>query len=165
MKSHHYSTTAQVQAPAGDVFSFLDDHARLASHMGKRSLAMGGGAMAIEFDDGRGKFVGSKLSMRGKAFGVRLSLDEVVVERVPPYRKCWETVGEPRLLVIASYRMGFSIEDDGQASRVTVFIDYELPRRLPERWLGNLFGRAYARWCTERMAGDAAENFGGKSRD
>lgn len=121
--------------------------------------------MVIEFDDGRGKVVGSRLSMRGKAFGVRLCLEEVVVERVPPRRKCWETVGEPRLLVIASYRMGFSIEDDGQACRVTVFIDYELPGRPPGRWLGSLFGRAYARWCTESMAGDAADNFGGKRSD
>lgn len=27
------------------------------------------------------------------------------------------------------------------------------------RWLGKLFGNAYARWCTKRMASDAAAAF------
>ena len=159
MNAQSHTTTVQVRAPPGDVFAFLDEHARLTSHMGKRSLAMGGGSMAVEFDEGRGKVVGSKLRLVGTAFGIRLGVEEVVIERVPPHRKSWETVGEPRLLVIGPYRMGFIIENLGQTSQVTVFIDYELPRRAPWRWLGKMLGRAYARWCTERMAGDAAAHF------
>ena len=152
-------TTVSVPAAAADVFALLDEHARLISHMGKKSLAMGGGSMSVEFDEGRGKVVGSKIRLAGTAFGIRLGVEEVVIERAPPNRKSWQTVGEPRLLVIGSYRMGFVIEDLGQTSRLTVFINYELPLRAPWRWLGLLLGRSYARWCTERMAGDAVGHF------
>jgi hypothetical protein len=47
----------------------------------------------------------------------------------------------------------------GQGSRLRVFIDYDLPHRGPGRWLGKLFGKAYARWCTERMTHGASAAF------
>lgn len=159
MTSQSFTTTVQVPAPAVDVFAFLDEHARLVSHMGKRTLAMGGGSMAVEFDEGRGKVVGSRLRLAGTAFGIRLGVEEVVIDRAPPNRKSWETVGEPRLLVIGPYRMGFIIKDLGRTSLLTVFINYELPLRAPWRCLGRLLGRSYARWCTDRMAGDAVGRF------
>ena len=149
----------RISAPAGDVFAFLDEHGRLAAHMAKPSLAMGGGSMAVEFDKERGQAVGSTLRLVGTAFGIRLGVEEVVTERAPPYRKSWKTVGEPRLLVIGPYRMGFDIEDLGKSSRLTVFINYQLPGRAPWRWLGKLLGKAYAKWCTERMAKDAELQF------
>ena len=44
-------------------------------------------------------------------------------------------------------------------ARLRVRIDYKLPAKGAARWLGWLFGRTYARWCTERMAKDAASHF------
>ena len=58
------------------------------------------------------------------------------------------------------YRMGFEIVPLERSCRVRVFIDYELPERLTGRWLGRLFARRYARWCTERMLQDAVRHFG-----
>ena len=159
MGTRNYAATVRIAVPPADVFGFLDEHARLAAHMGKKSLAMGGGSMALELDEGRGRVVGSRMRLAGTAFGIHLGVDEVVSEHSPPFWKSWETVGEPRLLVIGAYRMGFIIDDVPPGSRLTVFIDYELPRRAPSRWLGRLLGPAYARWCTERMAGDAARHF------
>lgn len=159
MYPHSYSTTTQVSAPASDVFAFLDDHSRLASHMTRRSLAMGGGSMAIEADADGETRVGSRLRMRGTAFGIALFVEEVIVERTPPVRKVWETIGEPKLLVIGSYRMGFELEERGQSSVLRVFIRYGLPARAPWRWVGALFGLSYARWCSKRMANDAAREF------
>ncbi len=99
------------------------------------------------------------IRMTGRAFGIRLSLDEVVTERDVPRRKVWETAGQPRLLVIGQYRMGFEITPQGSVSRLCVFIDYALPDSAPQRWLGRLFGRYFARWCTQRMASDAVSRF------
>jgi hypothetical protein len=164
MNPRHHSVTVSVAGPPADVFAFLDEHARLAAHMGKKSLAMGGGSMALELDEGRGRVVGSRMRLAGTAFGIHLSVDEAVTEHSPPSRKSWETVGDPRLLVIGAYRMGFTIGDDPPGSRLTVYIDYELPRHAPSRWLGLLLGHAYARWCTERMASDAARHFAEQSR-
>jgi hypothetical protein len=97
--------------------------------------------------------------MTGRAFGITLSLDEVVVDREPPFRKAWETVGEPRLLVIGPYRMGFTVQPELSGSRLEVHIDYDLPNGLLAGRLGRLLGGFYARWCTRRMVADAVAHF------
>jgi hypothetical protein len=55
--------------------------------------------------------------------------------------------------------MGFEIEPQGTGSTLRVFIDYALPEAPPVRWLGRLFSRHYARWCTRRMVSDAVTHF------
>ena len=161
MNSFPYNREAVVvvPAPAQDVFDFLDDPSKLSSHMTRRSWMMGGGNMAIETDSGHARVVGSRLKLYGTVLGLRLSVEEVVTERVPPVRKTWTTIGEPALLVIGPYQMGIEIEDRGESSRLRVWIEYALPRGLPSRWLGSLFGRGYASWCTRRMANDAFRHF------
>jgi len=61
--------------------------------------------------------------------------------------------------VIAQYRLGFELAPQGHMVKLRVFIDYSLPQEGPARWLGRLFGGAYARWCTRRMARDATRHF------
>jgi hypothetical protein len=153
----HAETCARIAAPAAAVFAHVDDHARLSSHMEKPSWWMGGGRMRLELDEGLGQRVGSHIRMSGRAFGVALALDEVVTQRRPPYRKVWQTVGTPRLIVIADYRMGLEIADAPSGSTLRVFIDYALPQHwFPFR---TFLARLYARWCTRRMARDAAVHF------
>ena len=115
--------------------------------------------METELDAGRGQKVGSRIRLSGRVFGVELSVEEIVVEREPPRRKVWATTGVPRLLVIGQYRMGFELSPQGNGSMLRVFIEYALPERAPARWLGRLFGRYYARWCTQQMVDDAVEHF------
>jgi len=155
----HREVADVIEAPVEQVFAFLDDPARLTAHMENSSWMMGGGKMNLAFDDGLGRRVGSAMKLAGRAFGLPLSLDEVVTERSPPYRKVWQTVGAPRLWVIAHYRLGFEIDERARGSMMRVFIDYELPTRGFSRWLGRLFGAGYAKWCTSRMLGDARTHF------
>jgi hypothetical protein len=154
-----HASSAEVHAGAGPLFAHLDDHARLSGHMEERSWRMGGGRMRLQFDAERFQAIGSRLVLSGRAFGLPLSVREVVTEREPPTRKAWETIGEPRLLVIGAYRMGFDIAARGDASLLRVFIEYALPSRGVARWLGRAFGPAYARWCTRRMVQDAVARF------
>ena len=86
MKGHR-EASAHVAAEPHKVFALLDDQTRLAQHMGKPSLMMGGGKMTYELDEQKGQAVGSHIRMGGSAFGLQLSLDEVVTERIPPRRK------------------------------------------------------------------------------
>ena len=160
----HHESAAFVSASAERVFALVDDHARLSSHMTKRSWMMGGGRMAVETDDGGGRAVGSRVRLAGRIFGVRLALEEVVTQRDPPVRKVWETTAPPRLLVIGHYRMGFEITPERDGARLSVFIDYALPDAVPARWLGYLLGHYYAKWCTERMVRDAATQLGSMDR-
>ena len=154
-----YESSGLVQSPMDQVFAHLNDHTRLSSHMGESSWRMGGGRMETEIDSGRGQKVGSRIVLSGRVFGVELSVEEIVTERNPPCRKVWETTGTPKLLVIGRYRMGFELSAQGNDSVLRVFIEYALPGRGPARWLGRLFGRYYARWCTQKMVDDAVKHF------
>ena len=157
---HSAEARAQIAAPPETLFAFLDDARSLGGHMEKPSAMMLGGSMRYAFDAGGGQAIGSVISMKGDVLGLSLTLDEVVTERAPPARKVWETRGAPKLLVIGPYRMGFEIAPAQAQSQLRVFIDFDLPRRGLSRLLGAWFGRAYARWCVERMAKDTARHFG-----
>ncbi len=155
----HEESSALIQAPIGKVFAFLDDPLALSAHMGKSSMMMLGSSMATEVDAGGGQVLNSKISMHGRMLGIPLSLEEVIIERHEPYKKIWETIGTPQLLVIEHYRMGFELTPEGDVSTLCVFIDYSLPPTAPGSWLGLLLGGIYARWCTKKMASDAAKHF------
>ena len=146
MYSRHAEYTAVIPATVEKVFDWLDDQTRLSQHMSKRSWKMGWGKMDTVLDERRGRAVGSHIVLSGRVFGIRLYLDEVVVVHDPPYKKSWETVGEPRLLVVGPYRMGFELLPEDAGARLRVLIDYDLPKKGISRWLGQLFGQSYARW-------------------
>lgn len=159
MFTYHYESSAIVRSTANQVFAYIDDHARLSSHMSESSWMMGGGRMEVELDEDRGQKIGSQIRLSGRVFGIELSVVEVVTERNPPHRKVWETTGSPKLLVIGSYRMGFELSPQENGSILRVFIDYALPEKAPARWLGRLFSKHYARWCTQQMVNDAVKHF------
>jgi len=120
---------------------------------------MAGSRMALQLDAAQGRTVGAKIRLSGRGLGILLSVEEIITERNPPLRKVWETTGRPQLLVIGPYRMGYAITPMGKASLLRVFIDYTLPAGPFSGLLGGLFGNFYARWCTRRMADDAAKHF------
>lgn len=159
MYRRHEEHSAPINASAERVFDLLDDQTRLTEHMSKRSRKLGWGKMETVLDAQQGRSVGSHIVIRGRVFGIRLFLDEVVIMREPPLKKTWETVGELRLLVIGPYRMGFYLTPDGTKSQLRVAIDYELPTKGIALLLGRLFGRPYAKWCTRQMVRDAQHSF------
>jgi uncharacterized membrane protein len=163
MYDQHAEHTAIIDGSVDHVFALLDDQTRLSGHMEQRSWKMGWGKMEIVVDERRGRAVGSHMILRGRVLGIRLQLDEVVTQREPPHRKVWETVGDPRLLVIGPYRMGFELASFQAKTRVRVEISYRLPERGIPWVLGRLFGRAYATWCVTRMAEDARLAFARES--
>ncbi len=102
----HYEDSMLTSASPGELFAYIDDHARFSSHMSQSSWMMGGGRMDVSVDEGSGQKVGSHIRLSGTAFGIKLFLDEVVTRHEPPRIKTWETVGDLRLLVIGHYGMG-----------------------------------------------------------
>ncbi len=155
----HHESSGLANAPVEQVFSFLDDPTALAAHMGESSMMLMGSRMSIDVDAGGGRVIGSKVRMHGSMLGIRLSLEEVVTERQVPAMKVWETIGTPKLLVIAHYRMGFELKRKDASSLVRVFIDYSQPINPPGSWLGYWLGAVYARWCTRQMVNGAARHF------
>jgi hypothetical protein len=152
-------TNVDVSATPGELFDYLDDQAHLGSHMKNPSKMMMGGSMTYEFDEASGRAVGSVIKMDGSILGFRLFVEEVVTEHQRPTRKIWETRGQPRILIMGAYRMGFEITPTGARSNLRVFIRYDRPPSLTGRLLSPIFAPIYARWCVTRMATDAARHF------
>lgn len=157
--SRHLEKTTVINSSASDVFDFIDDHIKFSSHMNKSSWMIGGGKMTTEVDEGRGQKVGSHIKMGGKVMGLNLFLDEVVTERFRPTRKVWETVGNPKLLVIGNYQMGVELAPENNRTKLKVFIDYNLPSG-GAKVLGLVFGGMYARWCVDQMLNGVVDHFG-----
>jgi hypothetical protein len=155
----HFENSVEIGASAEAVFAHLDDQRHLSAHMSQSSWMMVGSRMDFEFDAAEGRAVGSKIGLQGRVLGMPLSVDEVVTTHTPPILKVWETTGTPNLFVIGHYRMGFEIAPRGESVTLRVFIDYAPPESPATRWLGQIFGSAYARWCTTRMTVDAARHF------
>ena len=164
MYPYHEECTATVAADPDAVFRYLDDQTRLSAHMNERSWKLGWGKMQVRLDERGGRAVGSHIILEGRVFGVHLYLEEVVTERTPPIHKRWRTIGEPYLLVVGRYVMGFDVSAVGSGAALRVVIDYERPTRGLSRLLGRLFGRVYARWCTRRMVRDAEATFAGQAK-
>ena len=161
--SHVEYKAVVASTPAG-LFAYLDDHARLSSHMEKPSWRTLGAYMRIRLDEAQGRKLGSKLSLEGKMLGVRLFVEEEITARNVPTEKRWRTIGTPKLLVIGHYQMGFSISAHAQGSALCVFIDYGLCRAGPSRLLSRLLAPSYARWCTRQMVKDAQRYFANSKR-
>lgn len=153
----HYEESVSIPVSPNELFAYIDDHKRFSSHMNKSSWMMGGGRMNVSIDKGHGQKVGSHIRMNGKAFGIGLSLDEVVTRYEPPHLKTWETVGIPKLLVIGNYKMGVGIKSHDNISLLRVYIDYDLPRK--NTFLGWLFSGTYAKWCVQQMIKGASDQF------
>ena len=138
----HHESSGPTNAPVEQVFAFLDDPKALAAHTGESSMTMLGSGVSIDVDAGGFRVIGSKVRMQGRMLGVRLSLKAIITERQVPAIEVWETIGTPKLLVIAHYRMGIELPRTGASSLMRVFIDYSLPIKPPGSWLGHLLGTA-----------------------
>ena len=106
---HHEEVTVDVATSPERLFEYLDDPTRLGGHMTKPSGMMLGGSMSYDVDERGGREVSSVIRMTGAILGLRLGVEEIVTERIPPPRKVWETRGPQRMIVINSYD-GFNIE-------------------------------------------------------
>lgn len=155
----HEESVVEVNADARRLFEYLDDHRNLSAHMDRSSWMMAGSRMDIDLDATGGRAVGSHIRLSGRVLGVPLSVDEAVIERTPPQRTVWKTLGTPKLVVIGPYQMGFEVVPVGAHSSLRVFIDYVLSAARWFRWLRLKLSVWYARWCTRRMASDAALHF------
>lgn len=80
--ARHYEESAFVPTSVEQVFDYVDDHARLSSHMRESSWMMGGGRMDIQADAGNGQ-----AARHGRQSGLRGFLSSATTEwvsRSPP---------------------------------------------------------------------------------
>lgn len=155
----HFSTKTVLKTTPATAFQHLDDPKKLSTHMEKSSWMMAGSKMDMELDSKQGRDIGSIIQLKGQMMGIPLWVQEAVVQRVPNQLKEWETFGEQKMLIIDQYRMGFKLAEKSGQTELEVYIDYSLPEGPWARKLSLPLAQIYARWCTEKMAKDAAAHF------
>jgi hypothetical protein len=156
---YFYERKAASRKAATEIFAELDDVEKLARHMSQRSAAMLGSKLELIVDKSR-TGVGARYAWRGHVLGLPIAVDEEVTVYHPPLEKRWCTVGRPRLIVLSRYCMSFSLRERVGGTDVTLRLDYDLPQRGWAALAGKLLGRAYARWCVDRMVGDLSSDAG-----
>jgi uncharacterized membrane protein len=153
--SRRVSETVEIAAAPETVFAHVDDFQNVGSHMTERSMAMVGNHLRLDRLSENATGVGARYRWHGRIAGLTVDLTEVVTEWVPNRRKVWETVGQPRLIIMSGYRMSFTVAPTSAGTVLTITIEYERPGSLVGRVLGWLLGDAYSRWCLRRMCRDA----------
>jgi len=146
----------KIRAPSKRVFAHVDDMRNLGWHMTERSsMAMLGSRLSLEILSGQPTGLAT-YATPARSWGSRFDFSESVTKYIPLCGKVWRTIGEPRLLIIASYEMRVAVEPlSPSSSRLTISIIYELPRSGFWRIVGLVLARSYSRWCLRRMCRDA----------
>lgn len=149
--------TVDIQAPAEQVFAYVDDIRNVGWHMTERSsMAMMGSRLELEILSQQPTGLGATYRYSGTMMGLSLDFSESVTRYVRNREKVWRTIGEPRLLIISSYEMRLAVEPlSAASSRLTISIAYELPRSAFWSIVGRLLAGPYSRWCLRQMVGDA----------
>jgi polyketide cyclase/dehydrase/lipid transport protein len=150
------SETVEIRAPAESVFAHVDDIRNLGWHMtGRSSMAMMGSRLRLEILSDQVTGLGATYRYSGTMLGLSIEFSESVTKYLPPREKVWRTIGEPRLVIIASYEMRVAVEPlSPSSSRMTISIVYELPRSGFWRIVGLVLARSYSRWCLRGMCRD-----------
>lgn len=159
------SRSATIEAPAERVFIYVDDIRNLARHMSERgSMPVIGSKLALEIVTPEPTGVGAVYRYSGRMLGLIIAFSETVTRYVPGREKVWRTIGQPRLLIIDSYEMRVLVEPIAdQRSKLTIAIDYTLPRPLFWRAIGGLLAGSYAKWCLDSMIQGTVQETEGNS--
>lgn len=145
--------TVTIGAPAERVFSYVDDIRNLARHMSERgSTPLMGSKLKLEILTAYPSGVGATYRYTGRVMGLPIDFSETVTRFVAGREKVWQTIGEPRLLIIRSYEMRLVVEPlDDATARLSMTIDYTLPRSRFWGAVGRLLAPRYAAWCLDSM--------------
>jgi len=147
------SRSVSIAVPVARVFAYVDDIRNLARHMSESgSMPMMGSKLKLEIMTPELTGVGAVYRYSGRMMGLTIDFSETVTKYVAGREKVWRTIGQPQLLIMAGYEMRVLVEPVSPASsRLTIGIDYELPRVGVWRALGWTLAGAYSRWCLTSM--------------
>jgi hypothetical protein len=151
----HLSQFVEIQASPQVVFDFMDDVHKAGWHMEQSSMPMMGSKMQIETLSKNQTGVGATYRWTGKVLGLPIDFSETVVKWENGRKRIWRTIGVPKIIIIGQYEMSFLVEPTKTGSRLSVSIDYELPKPIFWKFAGWLLAGWYSKWCLGNMCQDA----------
>ena len=149
-KPWHFEQAIDIKARPQDVFAFVDDIHHTGWHMEKSSMPMMGGKMEVEILSKNRTGLGAAYRWTGRVLGMPIDFSETVVKYAKDKERVWRTIGEPKIIIIGHYEMGFKLTTIQRSTRLTIYISYELPKPLFGKFLGWLLSGWYSKWCLKK---------------
>ena len=149
------SRIIEIRATPEEVFAYLDDIKNVGMHMASSSMAMLGGKMSLQVISKNKTGRGATYRLRGGVLWMPIDITETVTKWAEGREKEWETVDNPKIIVMSWYRMHFVLKPAQRGTHVDFEIEYGLPTSFFGKMLGKLLARKYADWCLRRATEDA----------
>jgi len=143
-----------INRPVEIVFAYVDDIKNTGWHMTKSSMPLMGGHLNLETVSGNDAGTGATYRWWGKVFGLTMDFTETVTEWEENKKRVWETIGQPKLIIMDSYIMSFEVTPKDNSTLLVFKISYELPRNIFNRFLGLILSGWYSNWCLNNMCAD-----------
>ncbi|MFZ5552854.1 MAG: SRPBCC family protein [Bacteroidota bacterium] len=156
-KTKTIKRTTIINASPEKAFAFMDNIENTGMHMTKKNTAMMGSRLTIEWLSENKTGLGTKYRWTGKVAGMNMDFTVEVTKWENGKEKIWETVGEPKLIVLSWYRMFLTLEPDENGNTIALLgIDYRRPKGGV---LGFFLAKRYAAWCVNSMLNDTKKHF------
>ena len=156
-----YTQTLLINSPPEKVFFYMDDINHTGMHMTKSSMPMFGSKLELKQVSINPTGLDATHRWFGRIMGFRMDFTVKVSKWLKDKEKIWETIGRPKLIIMAWYRMHlFLISKDG-STLVELSISYTKPKSFFYRILSFLLAGWYCKWCLQKMLEDSKKNLEG----
>jgi hypothetical protein len=144
----------EIKAQPSEVFKHVDNINNTGTHMSKSNMPMMGGSLKTEILSKNEIGPGATYRMYGKVMGMDIDFTETVTKWIENQERVWETIGDPKLLIMGGYAMNFNVRPSNWGTRLTFGIKYSYPKSAFWKFIAFLLGDWYAKWCLKNMAKD-----------
>ncbi|MBI1767157.1 MAG: hypothetical protein HYR67_02140 [Bacteroidetes bacterium] len=151
------------KSTAEKVFKCLDDLGVTGMHMTKSSMPMMGGKLNLDFLTEHHTGLGSKYRWTGKVVGMIMDFTVEVTKWINGKEKIWGTIGAPKLILYAWFKMQLIVSPSPNGTQAELFISYEKPSGWFYRLLSFFLADWYCVWCLKNMLGDCKKSLEGES--
>jgi len=118
-KPWHFEKSIDIHASPAEVFAYVDDIHHTGFHMEKSSMPMMGGKMQVEILSRNTRGLGASYRWTGGVLGMPIDFSETVVNWVKGKERVWRTIGDPKIIIMGHYEMGFSLTPIPSGTRLT----------------------------------------------
>ena len=147
-----------IHSPPQKVFAFMDDLSKTGMHMTENSMMMMGSKLMLEQLPGPCRGVGATFHWHGKVMGMPVDITETVTKWIEGQEKVWETIGQPKIIILGWYRMILKTKPSKEGTLASLQIDYTQPDGWFYKLLYFLLSRWYCNWCLNNMLNDTKRN-------
>lgn len=136
-------------------FAYMDNIGNTGMHMTKSSMPMMGSKLELKQLSENATGLNSKFRWFGKMMGFTMDFTVVVTKWIKDKEKVWETIGEPKMIILGWYKMHLVLSPEGKNTKAELSLAYTKPTGLFFKFIAFFLAPFYANWCLNNMLQDS----------